>query len=92
MKYFHYQEAKKGRSGELQATQSHLCAWQDHGADPPEGPTKAQGNKYNTKVSGAADMQEGRDAAIQKDLNSLERWTHTNLMKFNKAKCKVLCT
>lgn len=21
---------------------SHLCAWQDHGAGPPEGPTKAQ--------------------------------------------------
>ena len=41
--YPHFQEGKKRRSRELQASQSHLCAWQDHGADPPEGPTTARG-------------------------------------------------
>jgi len=35
------------------------------------------------------DMLEGR-VAIQKDLNRLEMWVHANLMKFSKAKYKVL--
>ena len=31
----HLQEREQGGPGELQAGESHLCTWEDHGTDPP---------------------------------------------------------
>jgi len=41
------------------------------------------------KLSGAADMLEGRNA-IQRNLDRLEEWACVNLMKFNRFICKDL--
>jgi len=43
----------------------------------------------DTKLGGVADMPEGH-AAIRGDLDRLGKWTDSNLLKFNKEKCKVL--
>ncbi|GAB0178628.1 cAMP-dependent protein kinase inhibitor alpha [Grus japonensis] len=43
----------------------------------------------DTKLSGAVSSLEGSDA-IQSDLDRPEEWDCVNLMKFNKAECKVL--
>ena len=48
-------------------------------------------NKFaeDTKLGGVVVVPNGR-AAIQRDLNRLEKWANWNLIEFNKGICKVL--
>ncbi|PKU42452.1 rna-directed dna polymerase from mobile element jockey- hypothetical protein [Limosa lapponica baueri] len=43
----------------------------------------------DTKLSSVVDMPEEWDA-IQGVLNKLEKWAQINIIRFNKAKCKIL--
>jgi len=43
----------------------------------------------DTKMCDVVDTPVGKNA-IQRDLDKLERWAFVNVMKLNKAKCKVL--
>ena len=42
-----------------------------------------------TKLCGTVDMPEAQDAT-QRDADNLEKWACVNLMRFNKARCRVL--
>lgn len=42
-----------------------------------------------TKLSSALDMHEGWDA-VQGDMDWCDKWEHEKVLKFSKAKCKVL--
>ena len=43
----------------------------------------------DTKLSGVVNTAAGKDD-IQRDLDKFKRWALVNLMRINKAKCKVL--
>ena len=43
----------------------------------------------DTTMNGAADTVEERDA-IQRNMDLLKKWAHKNLVRLNRAKCKVL--
>ncbi|GAB0186246.1 mitochondrial enolase superfamily member 1 [Grus japonensis] len=63
-------------------------SWTQYSSKSQQSVSEVAWREEDTKVSGKADTSEGR-ATLQEDLDRLEEWAYTNLMKFNKDKCKV---